>query len=106
MTREELAKLDGREGRRACVAVNGKVYDFTGSDRWKEGNHLGQHQAGKDLTEALLKAPHVRAVVERFPVVGMVEEPAPQPAAGGMGKWLAGAAIAVAVVVLALMLLR
>jgi predicted heme/steroid binding protein len=98
MTREELARCDGREGRRACVAVHGKIYDFTGSDRWPQGNHLGQHQAGQDLTEELLKAPHVRAVVERFPVVAQLEEPAPQPAAG-LGRWLAGAAVLAALVI-------
>lgn len=91
MTREELARCDGREGRQACVAVNGKVYDFTGSRLWADGNHLLQHQAGQDLTEALSQAPHVRAVVERFPVVGLLEAPAPPPAPA-VGRWLAGAA--------------
>jgi len=97
MTREELAGYDGREGRRAYVAVNGKVYDFTGSKLWAGGSHLQQHQAGQDLTEVLLKAPHVRAVVERFPVVGQIEEPAPQPAPA-VGKWLLGAAVLAAVI--------
>lgn len=80
MTREELAVHDGKEGRRAYVAVNGKVYDFTDSPMWRQGLHAGQHQAGSDMTEELLKAPHVRAVVERFPVVAMLEEEAPAPA--------------------------
>jgi len=99
MTREELAGYDGREGRPAYVAVNGKIYDFTGSKLWAVGNHMQQHQAGQDLTEELLSAPHVRAVVERFPVVGQLEELAPQPAAGGMGKWLLGAALLAAAIV-------
>jgi predicted heme/steroid binding protein len=105
MTLEELARFDGREGRPAYAAVNGRIYDFTGSKLWAGGNHLQQHQAGQDLTEALLKAPHVRAVVERFPVVGQLEEPAPQPTAGGMGKWLLGAAV-LAIAVFIFMLLR
>jgi len=105
MTREELAQHDGREGRKVYVAVNGKIYDFTGSDRWPGGEHLGQHQAGSDLTDDLLQAPHVRAVVERFPVVAMLEEPAPRPAAAGLGKWLAGAAVLAAAIV-AFLLLR
>ncbi|MBE0596886.1 MAG: cytochrome B5, partial [Desulfuromonadales bacterium] len=70
MTREELATYDGRNGRRAYVAVNGKIYDFTDSPMWPGGDHQGAHQAGCDLSEALLGAPHVRAVIERFPVVG------------------------------------
>lgn len=104
MTREELAGYDGREGRPAYVAVSGKVYDFTGSKLWAEGNHLQRHRAGQDLTEALSGAPHVRAVVERFPVVGILEEPA-QPPASAIAGWLLGAA-ALAVAVFACMLLR
>jgi len=69
MTREELAQCDGREGRKAYVAVNGKVYDFSGSRLWAQGDHQGAHQAGRDLTAELAQAPHVRALVERFPVV-------------------------------------
>lgn len=97
MTREELASYDGRDGRPAYVAVNGKIYDFTGSKLWPAGNHMQQHQAGQDLSEALLKAPHVRAVVERFPVVGHLEQPVPAPASG-MGKWLVGAALLAAAI--------
>jgi predicted heme/steroid binding protein len=74
MTREELAVYDGKDGRRAYVAVSGKVYDFTGSGLWPQGLHVKQHQAGTDLTEDLLKAPHVRALVERYPVVAQLEE--------------------------------
>jgi predicted heme/steroid binding protein len=104
MTREELAGYDGREGRPAYVAVHGKIYDFTGSKLWAAGSHLQQHQAGQDLTEALLKAPHVRAIVERFPVVGQIEEPAPQ-SAPALGKWLLGAAV-LAAAIFVFMLLR
>lgn len=103
MTREELAGYDGREGRPAYVAVSGKVYDFTGSRLWPGGEHMRQHQAGQDLSEALLKAPHVRAVVERFPVVGQLEEPPPQPAPA-VGRWFAGAAVLAAVIVVFLLL--
>ncbi len=70
----ELAANDGREGRPAYVAVSGTVYDVSASERWQGGNHEGAHQAGQDLTEALKSAPHVRAVIERFPVVGRLEE--------------------------------
>jgi predicted heme/steroid binding protein len=83
MTRQELAFFDGKEGRRAYVAVNAKIYDFTDSPLWRQGLHAKQHQAGTDLTEELLKAPHVRAVVERFPVVAMLEEAVPPPSRKG-----------------------
>lgn len=105
MTREELAVNNGREGGKAFVAVNGTVYDFTESKMWKNGDHEGQHQAGRDLTEELQGAPHVRAVIERFPVVGTLEEePAPK-ATGGAGKWIAVAVI-IAVVIIAFLMMR
>lgn len=74
MTREELMQFDGREGRKAYVAVNGTVYDFTASELWQSGDHQGAHQAGRDLTDELQAAPHVRAVIERFPVVGQLQD--------------------------------
>ena len=74
MTRKELARHDGREGRQALVAVNGKVYDFTDSPLWRNGSHEDRHSAGCDLTEELKGAPHVRAVIERFRVVDILEE--------------------------------
>ena len=69
MTKEELAKFDGRQGCKAYVAVNGKVYDMTESPMWQAGDHQGMHQAGVDLTEELKTAPHMRTVVDAFPVV-------------------------------------
>lgn len=74
MTEKELSLFDGREGRRAYAAVNGKIYDFTDSPRWKDGHHEMRHRAGCDLSRELEGAPHVRAVIERFPVVGTLEE--------------------------------
>ena len=78
MTAEELARCDGREGRPAYVAVSGTIYDVSASKLWREGDHEGQHQAGRDLTEELKSAPHVRAVVERFPVVGKLSAVPPE----------------------------
>jgi len=79
LTSQELATYDGRDGRPAYVAVSGRVYDLSDSSRWVEGNHEGVHQAGQDLTEALKSAPHIRAVIERFPLVGTLEEPNAKP---------------------------
>ena len=86
MTREELAQNDGRDGRKAYVAVNGTIYDFSESTMWAGGDHQGAHQAGQDLTDELKDAPHVRAVIERFPVVDKLEQSAPAPASPGSGK--------------------
>lgn len=78
MTIEELARFDGCDGHAAYVAISGVVYDVSTSPRWKDGDHEGTHQAGHDLTEELKSAPHVRTLVERFPVVGKIENHAIQ----------------------------
>lgn len=78
MTKEELATFNGNNGQPAYVAVNGTIYDVSASPMWANGNHVDSHTAGHDLTEELKSAPHVRAVVERFPVVGKLEEPQPE----------------------------
>jgi len=77
MTKEELAKYNGKNGQKAYVAVNGKIYDVSGSQLWAGGDHQGIHEAGNDLTDDLKSAPHVRAVVDRFPVVDHLDEPEP-----------------------------
>ncbi|MEE4252937.1 MAG: cytochrome b5 domain-containing protein [Desulfuromusa sp.] len=75
MTSEELAKFDGCDGRAAYVAVSGVIYDVSSSPRWDNGEHEGTHQAGQDLTAELKLAPHVRTLIERFPVVGQLKTP-------------------------------
>ena len=86
MNLTELSSYDGRDGRRAYIAVNGTIYDVTESSRWKDGQHPPDHLAGKDLTEELTEAPHVRAVVERFPVVGTLDEVNEIQSTGGSSK--------------------
>lgn len=105
MTLEELARHDGRDGRKAYIAVNRTIYDVTASKLWVGGDHMKQHQAGQDLTEALLEAPHVRAVVERFPAVGRIEEAAPAPSQGS-GKTISIVAAALVALTIAVLLLR
>jgi len=76
MTLEELSAYNGRNGQPAYVAVSGIIYDVSESPLWRDGNHEGAHYAGCDLTAELKTAPHVAAVVERFPSVGRLERPA------------------------------
>ena len=102
MTLAELAQNNGREGKPAYVAVNGTIYDVTASPRWQNGLHPPDHHAGQDLTEELAAAPHVRAVVERFPVVGTLEAEAPAQTAAGSSKITLG--IIVAAVILAIVI--
>lgn len=69
-TLEELKQFDGREGRPAYIAFKGKVYDVTDSYLWLDGDHQGQHVAGKDLTDEISFAPHGEETLERVKQIG------------------------------------
>ena len=69
---EELGRYNGQEGRPAFIVVGGKVYDVTGSSLWQGGDHLGAHQAGKDLTEDIKSAPHDEEVLSKIKQVGVL----------------------------------
>jgi predicted heme/steroid binding protein len=71
-TLNELSKFDGKEGRLAYVAYNGKVYDVTEANLWLEGNHMGEHDAGKDLTAGMAGSPHGDSVVKDMKRVGIL----------------------------------
>lgn len=68
-TKAQLAKFDGQDGRKAFVAVDGIVYDVTNVDAWINGKHHG-HVAGKNLSDAITKAPHKKSVLAKLPKVG------------------------------------
>jgi len=70
LTLEELAKYNGQNGNPAYIAYNGKVYDVTESSFWLGGDHLGAHQAGKDLTAELELAPHGPENLDRVKLIG------------------------------------
>jgi predicted heme/steroid binding protein len=72
--RDELAKYNGKNGAPAFIAYKGKVYDVSTSFLWKDGNHQVLHKAGEDLGDALGEAPHGGDVLEKFPVVGILQE--------------------------------
>ncbi|MBN1319849.1 MAG: hypothetical protein JXA87_03315 [Thermoleophilia bacterium] len=73
-----LAEYDGMEGRPAYVAVDGVVYDVSGSRMWLEGQHSACGAgavAGKDLSEVIERAPaSMRALIQKMPVVGELEQ--------------------------------
>lgn len=72
--RKELSQYDGKNGAPAFIAYRGKVYDVSNSFLWQKGNHQALHQAGVDLTEALEQAPHGAELLERLPLIGILEE--------------------------------
>jgi len=71
-TWEELKQYDGRDGRPAYVAYKGKVYDVTESFLWINGDHQGQHEAGKDITNEMKFAPHGEEMLERVKLIGVL----------------------------------
>jgi predicted heme/steroid binding protein/uncharacterized membrane protein len=77
LTPDQLAGFDGKEGRRAYFGYQGKVYDASASRLWKQGVHMGRHNAGQDLTEALNLAPHGSDKMEELPEVGTLIPAAP-----------------------------
>jgi len=79
LTPEQLALFDGKEGHPAFFAYQGKIYDATASRLWKQGVHVGRHNAGQDLTESLPLAPHDAEKLAGLPVVGaLLAQGAPQ----------------------------
>lgn len=74
LTLEDLSYYDGTDGKKAYVAVDGIVYDMSGSSRWSGGNHNG-YQAGQDLTSVIDNiSPHGRSTLTRVPTVGILVE--------------------------------
>jgi len=73
-TKEELARYNGKNGAPAYVAYKGKVYDVSSSFHWSGGKHQVLHNAGEDLTDGFEKAPHGAELLEKFPMVGRLED--------------------------------
>ena len=71
-TLEKLKQYDGRDGRPAYFAYKGKVYEATDSFLWINGDHQGQHEAGRDITNEMAYAPHGEEMLERVKFVGVL----------------------------------
>ena len=62
----ELAQNNGQDGKPAYIAFKSKVYEVSESAFWLYGDHMGTHQAGKDLTSEIELAPHREEVLQRM----------------------------------------
>jgi len=72
ITMDELAQNNGRDGKPAYVAFKGNVYDVSASAFWMEGDHMGAHIAGRDLTNEIELAPHREETLQRMKQVGVL----------------------------------
>ncbi len=73
VTKTELSKSDGKEGRDCLVAVDKVVYKITDSTLWQNGQHAtsnGQAYCGADMTDAIGKSPHGRKKLDQLEKVG------------------------------------
>ncbi len=68
----ELAENNGKNGKPAYVAFKGTVYEVSGSAFWMEGDHMGLHIAGKDLTNEMELAPHREEKLQKVKPVGVL----------------------------------
>jgi predicted heme/steroid binding protein len=73
-TKKELAQYNGKDGASAFTAYEGKVYDVSRSFLWQGGRHQVLHAAGVDLSASLDQAPHGADLLERVPMIGMLDE--------------------------------
>jgi predicted heme/steroid binding protein/uncharacterized membrane protein len=78
MTREELSSCNGKDGKPAYVAYQGKVYDVTGSRLWPKGLHMNRHASGRELTADISAAPHGTDVLDRYPQVAVLKKEPPE----------------------------
>jgi len=72
ITKDELAQNNGKDGKPAYVAFKGVVYEVSASVFWMEGDHMGAHVAGKDLTEEIELAPHREETLQKVKQVGVL----------------------------------
>jgi len=73
-TSKELAQYNGKDGVPAFIAYEGKVYNVSRSFLWQDGQHQVLHTAGVDLTTSLDQAPHGADLLERVPMIGMLDK--------------------------------
>ena len=74
MKKDEFQQLNGKGGKPAYIAYEGKIYDVSRSEHWRNGRHMNSHSAGEDLTYALSRAPHGEEVLDRINQVGLLED--------------------------------
>ena len=73
VSKTELAKADGKNGRNCYVAVDGTVYQIKDFSLWQEGKHTssqGLAYCGADLSKVIDRAPHGRKILDILIKIG------------------------------------
>lgn len=76
ISQKELARNNGKGGTKCWLAVDGLVYDVSGSPEWVNGQHIpsrGMVSCGRDLTAIIRQSPHGKDVLGDLPAVGTLE---------------------------------
>jgi predicted heme/steroid binding protein len=68
----QLAQYNGQNGNKAYVAIDGKVYDVTNNQAWRNGTHHSL-QAGVDLSVAITQSPHGKSILNNLTIVGTLK---------------------------------
>ena len=71
-TKEELSRHNGENETSFFISYQGKIYDVSDSFLWKKRKHQVLHRAG--FNRGNKTAPHGVELLDRFPVVGTIEE--------------------------------
>lgn len=72
-TIEELSTFDGKDGRLAYVAVNGKVYDVSTEKTWGGATHFGLY-AGRDLSIEYTSCHMNSEALSKLNIVGVLKK--------------------------------
>jgi predicted heme/steroid binding protein len=73
VSKDQLAKHNGKDGQPCWVAVDGTVYLIEDFSVWSNGEHTtsnGLAYCGADLSKVIDQAPHGRRVLDELIVVG------------------------------------
>ena len=68
----ELKRFDGKNGNPTYVAIRGIVYDVSDHVLFLNGEHVGIHSCGKDLTVEISQAPHDEDVLSELKKIGRI----------------------------------
>jgi predicted heme/steroid binding protein len=72
LTLEQLKEFNGKNGKPAYKAVDGIIYDMSGSMKWANGDHYG-NEAGNDLTQAIKeRSPHGLVNLQKVVKIGVL----------------------------------